>query len=115
MRAHIDESTRSRVMVSGSWPFRSWPLRSLQQCTVAYGQVKCESNERSSDRRCLTHMRVMLPMHRKSPRAGGTVPASLVRVVVSGLKALVSAGAVIAHPILRHEAQLQDHGAPEAV
>ena len=31
LRAHIDESRRSRVMASGNWPVRFCPLKSLQE------------------------------------------------------------------------------------
>jgi hypothetical protein len=36
-RAHIDESRRSRVMVSGNWPVKFCPLRSLQESAFAVG------------------------------------------------------------------------------
>ena len=36
-RAHIDESRRSRVIVSGNWPVKFCPLRSLHECALAVG------------------------------------------------------------------------------
>ena len=33
--AYIDESMRIREMLSGIWPVKFWPLRSLPQSTVA--------------------------------------------------------------------------------
>jgi hypothetical protein len=38
--AHIDESRRSRVMVSGNWPVRFCPLRSLQESALYGGLYK---------------------------------------------------------------------------
>ena len=59
-------------------------------------------------------MRVILPMHHRSPSAAGTVPTSI-RAVAAGLAEPALLGAVIAHPTGGHEAQLHVHGAPEAV
>ena len=59
-------------------------------------------------------MRVILPMHHRSPSAAGTVPTSM----SGGLAELAEPallGAVIAHPSGAHDVQFHIHGAPEAV
>ena len=59
-------------------------------------------------------MRVILPMHHRSPSAAGTVPTSMSGVLAeAALPALL--GAVIVQPSGGHDAQLHVHGAPEAV
>jgi hypothetical protein len=109
MRAHIDESSRSRVMASGNWPVKFCPLRSLQECALTVGCTGCK--KRGKER---THMLVILPMHRRSPSAAGTVPTSM-GGVLADLAEPALLGAVIAHPSGGHDAQLHVHGAPEAV
>jgi hypothetical protein len=59
-------------------------------------------------------MRVILPMHHRSPSAAGTVPTSMGDVLAE-LAEPALLGAVIAHPPGGHDAQLHVHGAPEAV
>ena len=59
-------------------------------------------------------MRVILPMHHRSPSAAGTVPTSIGGALAE-LAELALRGAVIAHPPGGHDAQLHVHGAPEAV
>jgi hypothetical protein len=93
-------------MVSGNWPVRFCPLRSLHEPAL-YGGLH-RKQQRGKDR---THTLVILPMHHRSPSAAGTVPTSSGGV----LAVLAFLGAVIAHPPSRHDAQLHVHGAPEAV
>ena len=59
-------------------------------------------------------MRVILPMHHRSPSAAGTVPTS-VGGVLAELAEPALLGAITAHPPGGHDAQLHVHGAPEAV
>jgi hypothetical protein len=59
-------------------------------------------------------MRVILPMHHRSPSAAGTVPTSMSGVLAE-LAEPALLGAVIAHPSGAHDVQLHVHGAPEAV
>ena len=107
-RAHIDESRRSRVMVSGNWPVKFCPLRSLHECALTGAAPEATA------RRERTHMLIILPMHHKSPSAAGTVPTSSGGVLAE-LAEPALVGAVIAHPPGGHDAQLHVHGAPEAV
>ena len=58
-------------------------------------------------------MLVILPMHRRSPSAAGTVPTSC--GVLADLAEPALLGAVTAHPSGGHDTQLHVHGAPEAV
>jgi hypothetical protein len=59
-------------------------------------------------------MRVILPMHHRSPSAAGTVPTRIGGVLAE-LAEPALLGAIIAHPSGAHDAQLHVHGAPEAV
>ena len=59
-------------------------------------------------------MRVILPMHHRSPSAAGTVPTRIGGVLAE-LAEPALLGAVIAHPPGGHDEQLHVHGAPEAV
>ena len=90
-RAHIDESWRSREMVSGNWPVKFCPLRSLQESALT---VNCVGNKSAARR---AHMRVILPMHRRSPSAAGTVPMSFISAAALSLEADAS---VAAKPVL---------------
>jgi hypothetical protein len=57
-------------------------------------------------------MRIILPMHHRSPSAAGTVPTRIGGVLAELAELL---GAVIAHPSGAHDVQFHFHGAPEAV
>jgi hypothetical protein len=59
-------------------------------------------------------MRVILPMHHRSPSAAGTVPTRIGGVLAE-LAEPALLGAIIAHPSGGHDVQLHIHGAPEAV
>ena len=100
---------RNRVMLSGSWPVKFCPPSSLQEFTfpVRMDRTKKSRGERS-------HMRVMLPMQRRSPKATGTVPTSCGDALAEADEPALR-GAVIAHPVDVQEAQLQVHGTPESV
>ena len=100
---------RNRVMLSGSWPVKFCPPSSLQECTfpVRMDRTKKGRGERS-------HMRVMLPMQRRSPKATGTVPTSCGDALAEADEPALL-GAVIAHPVDVQEAQLQVQGTPESV
>ena len=95
-------------MVLGNWPVKFCLLRSLQKCALT---VDCRGS--NSARRGRAHMRVILPMHHRSPSAAGTVLVSIGVLSETALPALL--GAVTAHPSGGHDAQLHVHGAPEAV
>ena len=60
-------------------------------------------------------MRVILPMHHRSPNAAGTVPTRIGGVLAELAEPAALLGAVIAHPSGAHDVQFQIHGAPEAV
>ena len=95
-------------MVSGNWPVKFCPLRSLHECALTGAAPEATA------RRERTHMLVILPMHHRSPSAAGTVPTSMSSVLAeAALPALL--GAVIVQPSGGHDAQLHIHGAPEAV
>ncbi len=92
-------------MVSGNWPVRFCPLRLLHECALT-PTLGCKKER--------THMRVILPMHHRSPSAAGTVPTSIGGVLAE-LAEPALLGAVIAHPSGAHDVQFHIHGAPEAV
>ena len=96
-------------MVLGNWPVKFCLLRSLQKCALT---VDCRGS--NSARRGRAHMRVILPMHHRSPSAAGTVPTSSGGVLAE-LAEPALLGAIIAHPSGGHDVQLHVHGAPEAV
>ena len=59
-------------------------------------------------------MRVILPMHHRSPSAAGTVPTRIDGVLAE-LAEPALLGAVIVHPPGGHDVQFHIHGTPEAV
>ena len=94
--------------MSGNWPVRFCPLRLLQGIALTVGCAKAKERQEHA------HMRVILPMHHRSPSAAGTVPTRIGGVLAE-LAEPALLGAVIAHPPGGHDAQLHVHGAPEAV
>ena len=50
-RAHIDESRRSRVMVSGNWPVKFCPLRSLHDSALTVGCTDSNSTRANTHAR----------------------------------------------------------------